>query len=214
MQADLAMNEENLRTPVPAQPLTGQANVLIFPNLSAGNIAYKLLRELGGATAIGPILVGMGSPCTCWKQGATCRDREHGGGRRRRRAVTQIAGAAAPLAVIDLEPQDHIMSAPTKPKAAPVRRSLVTASTAGARAQGHGPLESRDGRAHRRPPCRRDEGQLADMGPFVAITTPHTGRSPNDKFVVKESGSGEGRRLGQGEPADERGALRGAARPT
>jgi phosphoenolpyruvate carboxykinase (ATP) len=35
--------------------------------------------------------------------------------------------------------------------------------------------------------ARRDEGEFADMGPFVAITAPHTGRSPNDKFVVKES---------------------------
>src|SRR5438128_12658485 len=33
---------------------------------------------------------------------------------------------------------------------------------------------------------RRDEGLLADMGPFVAITSPHTGRSPNDKFVVED----------------------------
>jgi phosphoenolpyruvate carboxykinase (ATP) len=37
--------------------------------------------------------------------------------------------------------------------------------------------------------ARRNEGEFADMGPFVAVTTPHTGRSPNDKFVVKEPGS-------------------------
>src|SRR5258706_16346557 len=36
---------------------------------------------------------------------------------------------------------------------------------------------------------RRDEGELADMGPFVAVTAPHTGRSPNDKFVVKDPAS-------------------------
>src|SRR5687767_13216949 len=36
---------------------------------------------------------------------------------------------------------------------------------------------------------RRGEGRLADMGPFVAVTSPHTGRSPNDKFVVREASS-------------------------
>src|SRR6202158_279974 len=39
--------------------------------------------------------------------------------------------------------------------------------------------------------ARRDEGEFADMGPFVAITAPHTGRSPDDKFVVKEPSSEE-----------------------
>jgi malate dehydrogenase (oxaloacetate-decarboxylating)(NADP+) len=62
MQADLAMNEDKLHAQFPLSLLTAPANVLIFPNLSAGNIAYKLLRELGGATAIGPILVGMRLP--------------------------------------------------------------------------------------------------------------------------------------------------------
>src|SRR5438045_7166858 len=37
--------------------------------------------------------------------------------------------------------------------------------------------------------ARRNEGEFADMGPFVAVTTPHTGRSPNDKFVVREARS-------------------------
>src|SRR3954462_15109225 len=35
--------------------------------------------------------------------------------------------------------------------------------------------------------ARRNEGEFADMGPFVAVTTPHTGRSPNDKFVVRNA---------------------------
>ena len=62
MQADTALDEEKLRAMYPFSTLTERANVLIFPNLSAGNIAYKLLHHLGGATAIGPILVGMRLP--------------------------------------------------------------------------------------------------------------------------------------------------------
>jgi malate dehydrogenase (oxaloacetate-decarboxylating)(NADP+) len=48
--------------------------VLIFPNLSAGNIAYKLLHHLGGAAAIGPILVGMNRPVHVLEQGADVQD--------------------------------------------------------------------------------------------------------------------------------------------
>ena len=48
--------------------------MLIFPNLSAGNIAYKLLSHLGGATAIGPILVGMARPVHVLEYGADVQE--------------------------------------------------------------------------------------------------------------------------------------------
>jgi malate dehydrogenase (oxaloacetate-decarboxylating)(NADP+) len=60
MQANFALNEEMLRENFPFSKLVGgPANVLIFPYLTAGNIAYKLMQELGGATAIGPVLMGL-----------------------------------------------------------------------------------------------------------------------------------------------------------
>ena len=70
MQADVAVDEATLRAGYPFSVLRAAANVLIFPNLSAGNIAYKLLKTLGGATAIGPILVGMKRPVHVLEQGA------------------------------------------------------------------------------------------------------------------------------------------------
>ncbi|MEO7967017.1 MAG: phosphate acyltransferase, partial [Gemmatimonadaceae bacterium] len=74
MQADTALDEAVLKEGYPFSALKEAANVLIFPNLSAGNIAYKLLRELGGATAIGPILVGMAHPVHILEQGADVQD--------------------------------------------------------------------------------------------------------------------------------------------
>lgn len=74
MQADTAMDENILRTAYPFSVLKERANVLIFPNLSAGNIAYKLLHHLGNATAIGPILVGMNLPVHVLEQGADVQD--------------------------------------------------------------------------------------------------------------------------------------------
>ena len=74
MQADTAFDPEILARDYPFTSLKEQANVLIFPNLSAGNIAYKLLHHLGGATVIGPILVGMRRPVHVLERGADVQD--------------------------------------------------------------------------------------------------------------------------------------------
>jgi malate dehydrogenase (oxaloacetate-decarboxylating)(NADP+) len=74
MQADTAVNVHRAMTDFPFSQIRGDANVLIFPNLSSGNIAYKLLRELGGATAVGPVLVGLPQPVNALALGATVDD--------------------------------------------------------------------------------------------------------------------------------------------
>jgi malate dehydrogenase (oxaloacetate-decarboxylating)(NADP+) len=74
MQANTAVSEEILRSTYPFSTLKEPANVLIFPDLSAGNIAYKLLNHLGGATAIGPILVGMDRAVHVLEQGADLQE--------------------------------------------------------------------------------------------------------------------------------------------
>jgi malate dehydrogenase (oxaloacetate-decarboxylating)(NADP+) len=77
MQADTATDPEIINRDYPFSALKDRANVLIFPNLSAGNIAYKLLHHLGGATAIGPILVGMARPVHVLERGADVQDIVH-----------------------------------------------------------------------------------------------------------------------------------------
>jgi malate dehydrogenase (oxaloacetate-decarboxylating)(NADP+) len=64
MQANVAVNYAAQHTTFPFTRLTGPANVLIFPNLDAGNAAYKLMRALGGLDVIGPVLLGMKHPVT------------------------------------------------------------------------------------------------------------------------------------------------------
>ncbi|MBM3490478.1 MAG: NADP-dependent malic enzyme [Alphaproteobacteria bacterium] len=73
MSVDVALNGE-LHKIYPFVRLTGPANVLIMPELSAANISAKLLQELGGGTVIGPILVGLAKPAQIVSQGATVSD--------------------------------------------------------------------------------------------------------------------------------------------
>ncbi len=74
MQADTAVVEEMLAGTYGFSDLDGPANVLIFPNLEAGNIGYKLLQRIGGAEAIGPMLVGMDKPAHVLQRGDEVKD--------------------------------------------------------------------------------------------------------------------------------------------
>jgi malate dehydrogenase (oxaloacetate-decarboxylating)(NADP+) len=74
MQADTAVVEEILNGTYSFADLDEPANVLVFPNLEAGNISYKLLQRLGGAEAIGPMLVGMDKPVHVLQRGDEVKD--------------------------------------------------------------------------------------------------------------------------------------------
>ncbi|MEE6210081.1 NADP-dependent malic enzyme [Salarchaeum sp. III] len=74
MQADTAVVEDILSGTYDFAELEEAANVLIFPNLEAGNIGYKLLQRLGGADAIGPMLVGMDEPVHILQRGDEVKD--------------------------------------------------------------------------------------------------------------------------------------------
>jgi malate dehydrogenase (oxaloacetate-decarboxylating)(NADP+) len=70
MQADTAVVPELIEEDYPFSALKGGANVLVFPSLEAGNIAYKLMMRIGGAEALGPILMGMDKPVHVLERGA------------------------------------------------------------------------------------------------------------------------------------------------
>ena len=74
MQADTAVVDEILEGTYEFSELDEAANVLVFPNLEAGNIGYKLLQRLGGAEAIGPMLVGMDEPVHVLQRGDEVKD--------------------------------------------------------------------------------------------------------------------------------------------
>ena len=74
MQADTAVVPEILQENYPFVSFKGPANILVFPNLEAGNIAYKLMARIGNADVIGPILMGLSKPAHLLQKGAEVND--------------------------------------------------------------------------------------------------------------------------------------------
>jgi malate dehydrogenase (oxaloacetate-decarboxylating)(NADP+) len=75
MQANFALNDELMKEQFPFSDLVDKkVNTLIFPNLASGNIAYKLIQEMGGAEAIGPVLIGMKKPVHILQLGSSVRE--------------------------------------------------------------------------------------------------------------------------------------------
>ena len=99
MQADVAVDPRIISQTYPFSDLTGPANVLVFPTLSASNACYKLISQLGNAEVIGPILLGMDKPVHILQRGSSVLEVVHLIGiasvdaRTARNHITRLAGA-------------------------------------------------------------------------------------------------------------------------
>lgn len=74
IQFDAAINKQVRTKKLPASKLTSNANIMIFPNIDAGNIGYKLVQRLGGFHAVGPIIMGLDKPVNDLSRGAKLDD--------------------------------------------------------------------------------------------------------------------------------------------